>query len=203
MDTLPTRFTTMLNASHMDFGRGVSMVVRTCTEMLQDRGCVDVDAASDVGSIIRCITDVQPVLRGSGAGVSTFIFFVAEERVAVKSIRSIMEDHGGGMDAMLFVSTDGPTTFAKREAHAQWGSRVQFFKYRDLSVNITHHVLVPKHERYLGAREHKDENYPRILVTDPVCQYYNFVIGDLVRIERTHGCTQPFPYYRLVVAPPS
>lgn len=197
MNTLQSRFTTMFNASHIDFEYIVTSVIRTCVEMLRDRGYVDVDACTNVAEILERMENMQVVVHGSSPTKSIAIYFMAEDRVSVKNIRTIME--GNVFDTTIFVSTDGPTTFAKREAHVQWEYGVQFFRFVELCKNITRHVLVPKHELFTGERKHKDEHYPRIVITDPICQYYNFRIGDLIKITRKHGCSQAFDYYRLVV----
>ena len=44
------------------------------------------------------------------------------------------------------------------------------------------------------------EFLPRIFDTDKVVEYYNWKIGDVVKIRRVFGGHEPFDYFRVVVA---
>lgn len=78
---------------------------------------------------------------------------------------------------------------------------IEFFNEKLLMFNITKHELVPKHELLPKT----DPNYkiilkercnlPFILEHDPICKYYNFKVGDILKITR-HNNTIAF---RLVV----
>ena len=104
----------------------------------------------------------------------------------------------------MLVSLHGPTPFTRKECNPQ----VEFFTYKQLFINITKHSLVPKHELVTNAeRQILKDNYalsdsfnelPKILCTDPICQYYAFSPGDIVRITRTIGTTEPLFFYRYV-----
>lgn len=185
-----------LNATHVDDDI-VLRVVKTCEEMLRDRGCQWVEVA-DTAEIAERVEQEQPVLVG-GPNPSTRIIIVKDERVSVKTIREHME----GVDAYdrtIFISSDGPTAFAKKEAMTEWGRSIQFFKYKEVVHNITKHQLVPKHTK-VDPPTQDATSYPHILTTDPVCQYYDFEVGDVVHILRKRGSVKPFAYYRTVVAP--
>ena len=154
---LLSRIMTKLNVTHMTIECVLTSVLKTCREMLLDRGVVPDEDDILVETAVMRMESMYPVISGSGAK-SVAVYFMIEERVSVKNMCSIMEDNP--LDTIIFVSSDGPTTFAKKEASNQWGYRVQFFRYQDLCINITHHVLVPKHSLCTSARQYKDENYP-------------------------------------------
>jgi DNA-directed RNA polymerase subunit H len=73
-------------------------------------------------------------------------------------------------------------------------------------LDITKHVLVPKHE--IISESEKEEllkrygislrQLPRILVSDPAIKHLNPKIGDVIRIRRK-GPTGETEYYRVVV----
>ena len=172
---------------------------------LGDGGEDDDDEPSDRAAafftkICDAANEGRPVLIG-GPTPGVRLLFHTEERVSVKSTRALRESNGG-YERTIIVSVDGPTTFARREAFEEYGAALQFFRYRDLIVNITHHVLVPQHTRSpLEAHDAADVNkYPHMLTSDPVAQYYDFQPGEVVAIRRTQGSINPFVYHRVVVA---
>lgn len=200
METFQKALKNILNSTVIDSDGILLSVMKTCEEMVVARGCEDVSSTS-LTSLAEHILDGTPVLV-AGPKPSIRIFFHMEERVSVKSIRSIMENNNG-YDRTIFVSIDGPTSFAKREAVATWGNTVQFFRYRQLVTNITKHHLVPPHRLCSDtARLQSDEkdHYPHILATDPVVQFYDFNVGDVVEITRHRGSTNSYKYYRVVVS---
>jgi len=79
----------------------------------------------------------------------------------------------------------------------------QIFNENELVINITKHLFVPKHEKMTvedTTRFYQDykvtsDKVPSIFTTDPVVRYYNFKVGDLLRIHRPRGEL----YYRVVV----
>ena len=200
MESFSERLRMMFSATHVDEAYVVHRIVTVCTDMLRDRGCAHVDATSDFDAVVAHMERNEPVVVG-GPHPSTRVFFHTDDRISVKAMRTTMEDCT--FDKTIFVSFEGPTTFASREAVSAWGASVQFFRFRDLSYNVTHHALVPKHARYdvaaLGGALDV-ATFPRLLASDPVAQYYDFAVGDVVRISRTHMDGQTFDYFRLVAA---
>tara|TARA_B100001741_G_scaffold75654_1_gene61221 strand:+ start:11983 stop:12600 length:618 start_codon:yes stop_codon:yes gene_type:complete len=179
-------------------------VLRTCIEMLKDRGYnVSVDCRT-VGDITYKIEQNDSVLIGENASGSALVFFHNEERVGVKQLRQWNDGNQGSQ--IIIVSVEGPTAFTKKEAD-QYYPNIQFFTFKDLCVNITRHNLVPKHEKItkndVEYEVSSDEEWPKLYTTDAISQYYNYKPGDLVRITRTMGCAEPVFYYRLVCQPPS
>jgi DNA-directed RNA polymerase subunit H (RpoH/RPB5) len=179
-------------------------VLRTCVEMLKDRGYnVSVDCRT-VGDITYKIEQNHHVLIGETSKNSVVLYFHNEDRVGVKQLRS-WNDMNEGCDIVI-VSLEGPTAFTKKEAD-QYYPNIQFFTFKELCVNITRHSLVPKHEK-IGVDEVEyqvglAEEWPKLYTNDAIAQYYNYKKGDLIRITRTVGCAEPVFYYRLVCSPPS
>ncbi|MBN2331120.1 MAG: DNA-directed RNA polymerase subunit H [Candidatus Aenigmarchaeota archaeon] len=75
------------------------------------------------------------------------------------------------------------------------------------SVEITRHVLVPKHEilsegekrEVLKAFDATESQLPKIVVSDPVIQLIGARSGNVIRITRKSPTAGEAVYYRIVV----
>ena len=136
-----------------------------------------------------------------------FVFFHNEERVGVKYMRNLTEQHPN--HTIIIVSLEGPTSFTKREADHSCPN-IQFFLFKELCVNISRHCLVPKHEKLSKEAVSKlnytispsSNEWPKLYTTDKISQYYHYQTGDIIRITRTMGYPEPVYFYRLVCNPP-
>ena len=178
-----------------DGSRNLRNILRTCREMIEDRGFDEVsedDLERDTSGtgLVMCGTSSD-----NGARVSVYICM--EDRVGVKFGRNVLEASDDDVDNIV-VSIDGPTPFTRRECQ-----RVQFFTALELCKNVTRHCLVPRHRRIDAdqlPRGMQMDRLPRILDTDRVVQYYNWPCGTVVKIRRVFGGYEPIDYFR-VVAP--
>ena len=85
--------------------------------------------------------------------------------------------------------------------------QVELYHYKELSFNLTHHQLVPKHSK-LSPTEKRElhEKYgierelqlPILSVNDPISKYYAFQKGDICKITRTHSTNGVVVAYRYV-----
>lgn len=178
--------------------------LKVTIEMLQARGHTNIQACQTIEEVVENITEGRFIVCGGGEKV-IHVFFHNEDRVGVKQLRSWVESSNA--DNIVVVSYEGPTAFTRKESENNY-TQVQFFLFRDLCVNITKHVLVPRHEKVSGNQlpfdlsESMDE-IPSLYSNDKVAQFYAFDVGDLIRITRTAGVQEPVYYYRRVRAPPS
>lgn len=178
--------------------------LKTIIEMLTDRGYQNIQACQTVEEVTEHMTESRFIVCGGGRQ-TVHVYFHNEDRVGVKQLRSWVE--ASNVDSIIVVSLDGPTSFTRRESEQNY-HQVQFFLFRDLCVNITKHVLVPKHEKVtrdelpFELSESMDE-VPTFYTTDKVVQYYAFQVGDIVRITRTAGVQEPVFYFRIVRSPPA
>jgi len=86
-------------------------------------------------------------------------------------------------------------------------SNLTLFSYKNLMFNLVDHQFVPTHESLTAAEKIKllsdfmikDYNkLPLISKYDPVCRYYNFKIGDVLRITRPSDANMTHVTYRYV-----
>ena len=172
-------------------------ILTTCEEMLIDRGYVDLYRESDV---LKSMEQSIPIMTGTDKeGKRTLVYVHMEDRVGIKFARSILEAmKEEENNTMVIISLEGPTPFTRKEFE---GERIQFMLAKDVCVNKTRHVLVPRHEMVLHPPQGvKVEDLPKIPDSDPIVQYYNFRPGTIVRTMRTFGGHESVPYFRLVTA---
>jgi DNA-directed RNA polymerases I, II, and III subunit RPABC1 len=139
-----------------------------------------------------------------------FVFYPTEQKVGVKTIKTFLErmKHESVRHAIMVVAS-AMTPFAKQclqEVQAK-NYFIELFQETELLVNITKHMLVPKHniltpseKRVLLERyKVKDTQLPRIQFHDPVARYYGMQRGQVVRIVRASETAGRYVTYRLCV----
>jgi len=139
-----------------------------------------------------------------------FVFFSDEERLGVKPIRNYVEKMQQQLITRgILVVAGGITPFARQVMQAMHskGFILEQFQEAELLVNITEHVLVPKHtvmtdaeKKNLLSRYHlKETQLPRIQKEDPVARFYGLNKGQVVKIIRPSETAGRYVTYRIVV----
>jgi DNA-directed RNA polymerase I, II, and III subunit RPABC1 len=142
-----------------------------------------------------------------------FIGFPLTSKIGVKEINSYqvkMKD-AKVKRAILVVqpSPKAPSSQAVKaiETLAHKGYLIELFKESELLVNITEHVLVPKHIPLSGEEKDalmkryklKEHQLPRMLITDPITRYYGLARGSVVKIVRPSETSGRYVTYRYVL----
>jgi DNA-directed RNA polymerase I, II, and III subunit RPABC1 len=105
----------------------------------------------------------------------------------VKEFVSVLNDIH--ISHCIVVYTDSVTSMAQKIIENTVEFQIELFTIQELQYNLTKHILVPKHI-CLGDEEAKEFRkkyglrFPVILKTDPVCKFYNFKRGDVIKIVR-------------------
>lgn len=84
---------------------------------------------------------------------------------------------------------------------------IELFDFRELVVNITEHVLVPKHvplntaqiKELLANYKLKLTQLPRMPPTDPIAKYFGLKKGEVVKIIRQSETAGRYVTYRAVL----
>jgi DNA-directed RNA polymerase subunit H (RpoH/RPB5) len=191
MQRIERKFECVHRTVHGD-GTNIRRILKTCDAMLKDRGYTNRHKVDDV---LAAIVNAWPVIAGKKDNEETIEIYINEEdKVGVKFARTILEKSKA--TDLIVISFEGPTSFTRKECD---GYNIQFMLAKELCFNVSKHELVPKHvvvDRPPGKLT--QVQLPRILVTDPIVQYYNWPIGTIIRIERCYAGHEPVIYYRCV-----
>jgi DNA-directed RNA polymerase I, II, and III subunit RPABC1 len=107
---------------------------------------------------------------------------------------------------IIFMTNKLPTNATKKDLNNNIFRSIELFPMKDLLLNITHNVLVPRHrlidvetiERVLDKYNCTIDQLPKLKLHDPVARYYGFKIGDVCEITRNSPITGYSLSYRLV-----
>lgn len=111
-----------------------------------------------------------------------------------------------GIKHCIVIYTNSVTAIAKKLVESSIDVEFELFTQDELQYNITEHRLVPKHIKLSEeeARIFKKTfgiKFPTILKTDPICKFYNFQRGDVIKIIRIDNSKEnniPYITHRIV-----
>lgn len=106
----------------------------------------------------------------------------------------------------IVIYTNSVTAIAKKLVESSIDVEFELFTQDELQYNITEHRLVPKHIKLSEeeARIFKKNfgiKFATILKTDPICRFYNFQRGDVIKIIRIDNSNEnniPYITHRIV-----
>jgi len=145
-----------------------------------------------------------------------FVFFPEENRVGVKTIEKYIEfmhdslkenkDTTAKCRGIVVVQTS-LSSYAKDQLHKFPEIVMECFTESELVVNVTQHMLVPKHtllsldekKELLLRYKLRETQLPRIQIADPLSRYFGLRRGDVMKIERVSETAGRYITYRLVV----
>lgn len=196
-------------------------VWRTAQQMLRDRGYL-VDPEDLIRTRDSFVDIFTKERRGSREQLTIlaqkrddptqgiFIFFPEDAKVGIKPIRKYCDKMSEmGTNRAILIVQEAMTSHAKQalKETVTLGLHMEHFQEAELLVNITEHVLVPKHQvmsddekrELLRRYKLKESQLPRIQLNDPVARYYGMTRGQVVKIIRPSETAGRYVTYRLVV----
>ena len=181
----------------------LSRVYHTAADMLRDRGFVVTWSAADTDQLLEAVERGDPVLRAQCGAQHASVYIDKDDRTGVKTVRGLV-DKNGPETQLVVISLDGPTPFCKKEIGESLA--INFFMIKELTYNVTRHVLVPPHRRLTDAETERmlttysalPSQLPLLLMNDPVRRYYNWPPDAIIEIDRTGMTQETCKYYRRV-----
>ncbi|KAJ3411961.1 DNA-directed RNA polymerases II 24 kDa polypeptide (RNA polymerase II subunit 5) [Chytridiales sp. JEL 0842] len=135
------------------------------------------------------------------------VFFTEDETVGIKPIKKICERMiSQSIMKAILIYQKNLTPSAHKVIHEMAPKyHLEIFQEGELLINITHHVLVPKHvvlskeekSTLLARYRLKETQLPRIQPNDPVARYYGLKRGQVVKITRPSETAGKYVTYRL------
>lgn len=158
-------------------------ILNILNEMFEQRGYTNIEKHED--KIIALKPNNKKI----------YVFFKIIEKLNVSEMHnyiSILQENK--IEHGLLIFEGSPTSTVKNVINntPPIGVNIELFTADDLQFNITKHRLVPKHIKLSKeeAKEFKEKygvNIPKLLRIDPVCRFYDFSSGDIIKIIRKDG----------------
>lgn len=191
-------------------------IFQTLCDMLRDRGyifdgkTIALLERKDPNEIRRYFEETEPLMQVTHKDrIETLIVLVSRHdktpKAEVVQFREMLKEYKTDFIRAIVVSKVATPQAADILNHSP---NFQHFTEKEVLFNVTKHSIVPKHtaltteETEQVKKMHPGGKFPSLFTTDPVCKYYNWPVGTLVRIERKFGQAQePRSYYRIVTLP--
>lgn len=192
-------------------------VRKTCLKMLLKRGyIVDENEINMSTEDFRVKFGDEPsrdsltilVEKTDDASDQLFVFFPAEDRVGVKTLKTYctrMKEESVFRGIVVVKETlTGSAKQAVKEMTFH-GYRMEYFRDAELLVDITEHRLVPEHvvltpqqkQELLERYRLVPSQLPKIQVSDPVARYLGLQFHQVVKIIRPSETAGRYITYRI------
>lgn len=157
-------------------------VLNTCIEMLEQRGYAIQEHTLDM------------IYATDSKNFKTLLVILNDTKLNIDTIKTWYGYFIANKIQHAILVYDGSMTSSVKKVVQQTQIELELFEKKELRFNITKHILVPKHVRIEKTSGYDYTKFPVIRKTDPVCRFYNFAQGDLIKITRKNGSV----YYRIV-----
>lgn len=137
---------------------------------------------------------------------SLWVEFCDEPSVGVNTMKSLCQHVlEKNFSTAIFVYQVSLSPGAVKSIPAVAPATIDTFQENDLVVNITHHVLVPKHivlskeekKELLSRYKLKESQLPRVQKEDPIARYFGLKRGQVVKIMRLSPTAGRYASYRI------
>ncbi|KAM3290484.1 DNA-directed RNA polymerase V subunit 5A [Capsicum chacoense] len=189
---------------------------RTILEMLRDRGFAIPNSEIDITlqefrEKFGQRPDVERLriiaMHRNDLTNKVLVIFCGPNSVRVNFIRSILAQimNKESLNRLILVIENPMTSQATKVLEGS-SFKTETFQITDLLVNITKHVLKPKHELLTKAEKEKllkkynleDKQLPRMSQKDAIARYYGLEKGQVVKVTYSSEIIETHVTYRCV-----
>ena len=187
-------------------------VWKTLNQMMKDRGYeINKEEYKDWFSDIKDKKAMRGVFtkidKNDGKKIITYYQYFPDQKInsdSIKNYLEVMKD--SKVNSGIIIISGKLSQQAKQKVQdINKELQVEIFTVNELVVNITEHELVPKHillskedkDLLLKRYKIKENQLPKILVTDPVARYLGLKRGDVVKIIRESETAGRYITYRI------
>ena len=128
------------------------------------------------------------------------IFFSVFDKLNTSILKEyIKEIEKNHINHMIIVYRYKVTSSVNKIINSIFHLTIELFQFKNLLFNITKHkfyrphIILPTKEKNEFIKKY-GKKIPKILITDPVVKYYNYKLGDILKIIRKNS----YISYRLV-----
>jgi len=188
----------------------------TCQEMIEDRGFkLDKNYKELTDADFKYLThekklDIYASKTNGDKIHGIYIKFITTLRIKPTLIKNYVDEirelinNIDLLDIIIVLKIEPNNTIYKLEKEKM----VQIMNCKELQINKTKHTLVPKHQLITDEEANEllkkyslisKSQLPLILISDPICRYYNFKQGDIIKITNNSiSQNKGYEYYRCV-----
>lgn len=179
----------------------------TLVEMMEDRfiDTSQLKTATDFSNLESQLMS-KTVLELPVNDVTKIVFFL-QPKVKIADLKKMLQSNVHTHCIMVF--REKPTIASIKAMGDRSDLRLEIFDIQELSFNISHHALVPKHvlirdeEKVQSLLSHykikTKTQLPLILRTDPMARYLGLQPGDIIEITRSSPTAGIYKNYRCCV----
>jgi DNA-directed RNA polymerase I, II, and III subunit RPABC1 len=190
-------------------------VRKTLLQLLADRGYASppLESFTDFSSLLRApdVDRAKMTLQlhhATNSSEKIIVVFPNEASVGIKTLVRLIDNmkHECIGHAILVVNTSITSRGLKGldELPPASNVKIECFRECDLVVNVSRHALVPKHsladkKAVMNMHKVSESQIPKMHLRDPIARYYDFKLGDVIRIDRPSDTTGVYTTYRIIV----
>lgn len=163
------------------------MAIKVLKEMIQQRGFI---IASD---------DENKFTASKNNEETVVVFTNIVSKINIEKVKDFINIlHKLNTSNCIIIYNENITSMALKLIENSSDVNIELFTLDELQLNITKHILVPFHERVpeneaVEFKKTYGVKFPILLKSDPICRFYNFKRGDIIKIHR-----DDFVAYRIV-----
>ena len=175
----------------------------TLNEMLVDRG-TDIEMLNSISDMELNIMSKVNKIFSIQVNSMTKIVYYTNPKFKINDLKKYFVDD----EHVILVFKEKINNLNIKNLKEQTNVTIEIFMMKELQYNISHHVLVPKHEivhdtneieTLLNIYQLKRNQLPIILKTDPMARYLDVKAGDVVKITRKSPSAGEAILYRYCV----